>query len=218
MNYVACSAISPYMVTRRKNKNMLFFSKLRRIRNTVILKTACVFFLAGFLMALSFFVNMSGGTMFLLSLPGTFCFLTGILLFLWFLYRDFRDRHALFEEVFLSKGALVFEEGTPMNSVCLVTEGELHAFQGSGKEKKPLYITKSDDEYNFVGELSIIPNSPVKKERWSESIYVASERAELIFIGEKNLSKLTKKIPLMGNPILAAFEEKRNKHKAAEGP
>lgn len=166
-----------------------------------LLKLAMVFCLLGLLMGLAFFTNMSGGTLFLFTVPGTALILAGMGIFLWALYYDFRQRHSLFEEEVYATNDIVFKEGDTGDKMYLIREGTVEVFYiKDGKEE----IIRQLKEGEYFGEIALL----------SEGKRTASIRAlthlKLVSVGRSNFHSLISNLPVVGQEFMKTFQKRKD--------
>ena len=164
-------------------------------------KLAMVFCLLGLLTGIAFLTNMTGGTLFLFTVPGTGLILAGMAIFLWALYHDFRQRHSLFDEEVYAPNDIVFKEGDLGDKMYLIREGTVEVFiTKDGKEN----IVRQLKEGEYFGEIALL----------AEGKRTASIRAitplKLVSVGRTNFHSLISNLPVVGQEFMKTFRKRKD--------
>ena len=164
-------------------------------------KLAMMLCLLGLLTGIAFLTNMTGGTLFLFTVPGTGLILAGMAVFLWALYHDFRQRHSLFDEEIYAPHEIVFKEGDPGDKMYLIREGTVEVFiTKDGTEE----IIRQLKEGEYFGEIALL----------AEGKRTASIRAvtplKLVSVGRANFHSLISNLPVVGQEFMKTFRKRKD--------
>ncbi|MFC1852533.1 cyclic nucleotide-binding domain-containing protein [candidate division CSSED10-310 bacterium] len=166
----------------------------------LMLKGASILSLIGFLMSLFFLLNMTGGTLFLFMVPGTLCFSSSIMIYLWALYTDFKRQHALFEELEYSAQTVLFNQGDPGDTMYIIQEGIVEVYREVRGERQTVCQLSAGD---YFGEMALLAFG-----KRSASV-VAITDVKVVMIGRKNFDSLISNIPLIGQEIRSTFQRRK---------
>ncbi|MFC1852086.1 cyclic nucleotide-binding domain-containing protein [candidate division CSSED10-310 bacterium] len=166
----------------------------------LMLKVAIMLSLIGFLLSLFFLLNMTGGTLFMFMVPGTICFSSSILIYLWALYTDFIRQHALFEELEYSAQTILFNQGDPGDTMFIIKEGIVEVYREAQGERQTVCQLSVGD---YFGEMALLAHG-----KRTASV-VAITDIKVVMIGRKNFDSLISHIPLIGQEIRSTFQRRK---------